>query len=311
DTHMRLLVLGFFLALGWAATSHAQVTVEEFTLHDTKRDRHMECRAYFPTTGEKLPLIVFSHGFGADRSAFSPIAKHWAEHGYVVIAPSHLDGSGKSKGKGDPLPAGGFPALMKHATLKTENRVRDLTFILDAVEHIETAVPALTRRIDPSQVGVAGHSLGAYTAMLVGGVTADVGDQKLRSFRDPRVRCILPISGQGTGQQGLTTSSWSALAIPMLTITGSLDKGAGRQGPEWKKLPFDLSPPGDKFLVFIDGANHFSFGGTGADAITAVVKATTSSFWHAYLKDSPEAKAALKDASVIEPWKFTARISCK
>jgi len=147
--------------------------------------------------------------------------------------------------------------------------------------------------------------------MLVGGVTADIGDQKLRSFRDPRVRCILPISGQGTGQQGLTTSSWSALAIPMLTITGSLDKGAGGQGPEWKKQPFDLSPPGDKFLVFIDGANHVSFGGTGADTITAVVKATTDSFWDAYLKESPTAKAALKNASVMEPWKPIARISCK
>lgn len=308
---MKLLVLELFLALGWAATSLAQVTVEEFTLHDAKRDRNMECRAYFPTTGEKLPLIVFSHGFGADRSAFSPIAKHWAEHGYVVIVPSYWDGSGKSKGKGDPLPAGSLQALMKHSILKTENRVRDLTFILDAVEHIETAVPALTRRIDTSRVGVAGHSLGAYTAMLVGGVTADIGDQKLRSFHDPRVRCILPISGQGTGQQGLTPSSWSALAIPMLTITGSLDKGAGGQGPEWKKEPFDLSPPGDKFFVFIDGANHVSFGGTGADAITAVVKATTSSFWDAYLKDSPAAKAALKNASVLESWKPAARISCK
>lgn len=200
---------------------------------------------------------------------------------------------------------------MKHATLKTENRVRDLTFILDAVEQVETLVPALKRRSDLSRVGVAGHSLGAYTAMLLGGVTADIGDQKLRSFRDPRVRCILPVSAQGTGQQGLTTSSWSALTIPMLTITGSLDKGGARQGPEWKKQPFDLSPPGDKFLVFIEGAHHVSFGGTGTAAITAVVKATTSAFWDAYLKESPAAKEALKNASVIEPWKLNARISYK
>ena len=46
---MKLLVLELFLALGWAATSLAQVTVEEFTLHDAKRDRNMECRAYFPS----------------------------------------------------------------------------------------------------------------------------------------------------------------------------------------------------------------------------------------------------------------------
>ena len=68
---------------------------------------------------------------------------------------------------------------------------------------------------------------------------------------------------------------------------------------------------GEFDFVFIDGANHVSFGGTGADAITAVVKATTSSFWDAYLKDSPAAKAALKNASVLESWKPAARISCK
>lgn len=308
---MKSLVFGFFVALGWAPMALAQVVVEEFTLHDVKRDRHVECRAYFPTTGEKLPLIIFSHGFGADRTAFSPIAKHWAEHGYVVIAPSHLDGAGKSKGQGDSFPAGGLPALLRRATLKTENRVHDITFILHAVEHNDTAMPALARRIDPSRVGVAGHSLGAYKAMLVGGVTADIGDQKRRSFRDLRVRCILPISGQGTGQQGLTAASWLPLTIPMLTITGSLDKGAGGQGSDWKKEPFDFSPAGDKYLVFIDGANHVSFGGTGDDVITAVVKAATGSFWDAYLKEDSAAQSALETGSVLEPWKRTARISRK
>ncbi len=308
---MRSALLGIFLALGWATAAAVPSAVADFTLHDAERARDIACRVYSPTSGDKLPLIVFSHGFGADRAAFGPIARHWAEHGYVVIAPSHLDGAGKSQGKGDPPPTAGLAALKEHAALKTENRVRDVTFILDALDQIETAVPTLKTRIDPSRVGVAGHSLGAYTAMLTGGVTADIGDRKERSFRDARVRCILPISAQGPGQQGLTSSSWSALAIPMLTITGSLDRGAGGQGPEWKRQPFDLSPPGDKYLVFIDGANHVSFGGTGAEAITGAVKATTVSFWDAYLKGIPAAQMALKDASVLDPWKFSARLSSK
>ena len=107
----------FALVVAHTATYAADVIAEDFTLHDGKRGKPIECRVYFPAVGDKLPLIAFSHGFGADRTAFTDIAKHWAEHGYVVVAPSHLDGSGKSKGKGDPPPAGGLPALMKNAAL--------------------------------------------------------------------------------------------------------------------------------------------------------------------------------------------------
>ena len=147
--------------------------------------------------------------------------------------------------------------------------------------------------------------------MLIGGVRADIGDVKARSFKDARVRCILPISGQGTGQQGLSESSWSALTIPMLTMTGSQDKGAGGQGPDWKKEPFRFSPDGDKYLVFIEGANHVSFGGALPGAIPDVVKAATLAFWDAYLKDNPTAKTSLKSGSVVEVWKTIADIQSK
>ncbi len=285
--------------------------MEDISLRDAKRGFDIECRVHFPAQGEKLPLIIFSHGFGADRAAFTPIAQSWAEHGYVVVNPSHLDGFGKSKGKGGSLPAGGLPALMKNAALKIENRVGDLTFILDSLDQLAAKLPALGGRIDRGRIGIGGHSLGAYTAMLIGGVTADIGEVKARSFKDARVRCIMPISGQGTGQQGLTESSWSALTIPMLTMTGSLDKGAGGQGPEWKKEPFKLSPAGDKYLVCIEGANHTSFGGARPGDITEAVKASTLAFWDAYLKEDSMAKASLKSSSVFDAWKAIASMQSK
>lgn len=305
----RHIILTILLVAGTA--SFVEAATEDIALGDDKRGITIECRVHFPAKGEKLPLIIFSHGFGADRTAFTPIAQHWAEHGYVVVHPSHLDGFGKSKGKGAGLPTGGLPALMKNAALKIENRVGDITFFLDSLDQLEAKLPALKDRIDRTRIGVGGHSLGAYTTMLIGGVTADIGDVKARSFKDARVRCILPISGQGTSQQGLTESSWAALTIPMLTITGSLDKGAGGQGPEWKKEPFKFSPDGDKYLVFIEGANHVSFGGTGPGAISDVVKAATLAFWDAYLKNDPTAKSSLRSGSALENWKAIANIRSK
>ncbi len=97
----------------------------------------------------------------------------------------------------------------------------------------------------------------------------------------------------------------------MLTITGSLDRGAGGQGPEWKKAPFERSPTGDKYLVFIEGANHVSFGGARPGEITETVKASTLAFWDAYLKAIPTAKASIRDGSILKLWSETALITSK
>lgn len=152
-------------------------------------------------------------------------------------------------------------------------------------------------RIDDTRIGVGGHSFGAYTAMLIGGVTVDLGGEKGRSFRDRRVTCILPISAQGTEQRGLTQGSWAGLAIPMMTITGTRDRGVGGQGVDWRMEPYAFSPPGSKYLVVIDEANHLSFGGglgPRGSGVTDVVKLTSTLFWDAFLKDSEPARARLQ-----------------
>ena len=183
------------------------------------------------------------------------------------------------------------------------DRVADIVLVLDSLATIAEATPALEGRIDTGRIGVGGHSFGAYTAMLIGGVTVDLGGGQGRSFRDERVACILPISPQGTGQQGLTKRSWAGLTIPMMTITGTRDRGVGGQGVEWRKEPYAFSPPGDKYLVVIDGANHLSFGGgpgRRGSAISDVVKIGSTRFWDAYLEDSDSALTDLRSERLFE-----------
>jgi hypothetical protein len=89
----------------------------------------------------------------------------------------------------------------------------------------------------------------------------------------------------------------------------------------WRKEPFDLSPPKDKHLLVIEGANHFSFGGgpaqggllgQGADAFSPLVKASSTAFWDASLKNLPEAKAFLKaDGELVNFARKTAEFSVK
>jgi dienelactone hydrolase len=272
-------------------------------LRDAARGKDLAYKVSYPEGDGPYPLILFSHGFGGSKDAFSTIARHWAGHGYVVIQPTHADGLGRRDG--DRTAAGGRPGRLGAGGLlaglsdpdRIADRVADLVLILDSLTEIAKTTPALEGRIDAKRIGVGGHSFGAYTAMLIGGVTVDLGGEQGRSFRDRRVTCILPVSAQGTGQQGLTERSWAGLTIPMMTITGTRDRGVGGQGVDWKKEPYAFSPPGSKYLVVIDGANHLSFGGglggRGSE-ITDVVKLTSTLFWDAFLKDSDPARASLR-----------------
>lgn len=273
------------------------------TLRAAAGTKTLAYKVSFPATGGPCPVIVFSHGFGGTKDAFASAARHWASHGYVVIHPTHADGLGRQGAPpaGDDEPPAGQrrDRLLKglNDPARIAARVADIVLVIDSLHELPEAIPALAGRLDPKRIGVGGHSFGAYTAMLIGGVTVDLGGERGKSFRDGRVRCILPISAQGPGQQGLTNESWAGLTIPMMTITGTRDRGAGGQTAEWKQEPYRLSPPGDKYLVVIDGANHFSFGGRlGARAagVTDAVNVLSTHFWDAHLKDSRAAREYLQ-----------------
>jgi hypothetical protein len=142
------------------------------------------------------------------------------------------------------------------------DRVWDVSFLLDSLPEVERRVPSLTGKMDSTRIGVGGHSLGAYTAQVVGGATVRLkGQDEPRGFADRRVRAVLQLSGQGRDQQGLHEHSWEGMGLPMMCVTGSLDRGAQGQPPTWRRDPFALSPAGDKYFLFIQGAHHGSFTG--------------------------------------------------
>lgn len=303
-------VVGIRLAAAEAPVGPLAINVaDDLTLHDEARRKDLPYKVAFPAVDGRYPLIVFSHGFGGSKDAFSTVSRHWASHGYVVIHPTHADGMERRQAgraaEGGPAGRPGMGGLLRglNDPARIADRVADIVLVLDSLATIAKAAPTLAGRIDADRIGVGGHSFGAFTAMLIGGVTVDLGGEQGMSFRDDRVRCILPISGQGTGQQGLTERSWAGVTIPMMTITGTRDRGVGGQGVDWKKEPYVFSPTGNKYLVVIDGAGHVSFGGApgprGAE-ITDVVKLCSTLFWEAYLKDSQPAHECLQSDRVIK-----------
>ncbi|MFP5246343.1 MAG: alpha/beta hydrolase family protein [Thermoanaerobaculia bacterium] len=226
--------------------------IPEGFLRDETRGKDVPFTIEYPQRPGPHPLIIFSHGFGGSNRAYVGLSSYWASQGYVVLKPGHAD-AGKLTGSVQDIWSSQTPADWR-------NRVRDVTFFLDAKDALEQKYPELVGKIDWNKVGVGGHSYGAYTAMLAGGVRTFPGGT---SYADPRIKAIVAMSPQGTGDvRGLTNESWAELRIPAMFMTGTEDRGpAENETPEWRRQAFENSPAGEKWLIVIAGARHGTFTG--------------------------------------------------
>jgi len=248
------------------------VTVVDADWRDEARGRDVPVRMYVPKAegDRKFPLIVFSHGLGASREMYGYFGKHMAEAGYIVIAPTHhgsdtealrawakKNGFGKKNEEGE----GWLQAGISDPD-NLRNRPKDISFVIDRAGK----EPKLAGIVDMDRIGVSGHSFGAYTAMVIGGMTVDLPEAKGVSFRDPRVRAVLPMSPEGSGVMGITRDSWNAFGAPGLFLTGTKDYGSGGRAASWRREAFDSVRGVDDYLFTIEGAGHMTFGGSGTSA---------------------------------------------
>lgn len=272
----------------------------ELNLQDRGRNRSIPLRIYVPDGPGPYPIILFSHGAGGSREGFVYLGEFWAENGYVSIHPTHI-GSDTAT-----LKLAG-PQVLREESFNPQtwhDRAGDIRYILDSLMSLEQATPALVGKLDTGEIGMAGHSFGAYTTMLMAGTTVTTDQGTDTGFGDSRIKAFMAISPQGTGQQGLTRTSWKSLQSPMLFITGTEDRVPQSDVTyRWRTEPFEYCAPGHKYLAVIRGAQHFSFSDRGGQSprgvrIQAVVRALSLSFWDAYLKHQTVAKAFLQSPEI-------------
>jgi predicted dienelactone hydrolase len=272
------------------ATSTADVL-----LHDASRNRDIPVKVYYPNSGSgSLPLIVFSHGFGGTKDGYEYLAKGWTDAGYIVILPTHIGSDHDAF-----LRVGGKTARDPGEAFELQRqRTADLSFILSSLDKIEQQVADIRGKIDRQRIGVAGHSMGAGTAMLVGGALAGPPNGALQSFRDDRVKGVIAMSPQGTGEEGFGDHSWDHIGIPVMTMSGTRDGGINGEPPSWRVQPFEHMPAGDKYQVTVNGAEHLSFA-IGSRFHLCIVRESTA-FWDAYLKGDGLAKQRIATFGACE-----------
>jgi len=127
-----------------------------------------------PVAAGQHPVIVFSPGFTATFTDYTFLTEDLASRGYIVAAVAHTyestavelrDGRLAKSVIGSHL---GGPAKADDRSISTAVQVRmlDLTAAVSELERLNSRDSAFAKKLDLSRIAVAGHSLGALSAML-------------------------------------------------------------------------------------------------------------------------------------------------
>jgi predicted dienelactone hydrolase len=271
---MRRLTLVLLLASASAcAQGYAQgyksapgpsaVETRDLVLHDGHRNKDLPLKVVFPRdVAGHTPVIVFSHGAGGSKDSYSGLTRHWASYGYIVLQPAHSDSIALRRSTGD-ADYGMIQALQTalHDEDAWQPRPRDISFVIDSFDDIEHLVPELRGKLDRDHIGVAGHSFGGFTAESSACATIAVQGDSHLDLHDHRIRAALVLSGEGPGEMGFTGSSFKRCSLPMMSMTGTRDRGVHGWTPEWREQIFTLAPAPDKYFLNLTGASHFTFVG--------------------------------------------------
>ncbi len=250
------------------------ISINPVTLPAPGRGVPLEMRITLPLAGHDLPLILLSHGHGPSlyipsKDGYGPLANFYAEHGFAVMQPTHVD----SKVAGLPTDAPGGPLFWR-------SRVEDMSLILDRLEEIEAAVPAIADRLDHNKVAAVGHSLGGQTVgMLLGARLTDPKDADAVDvdLRDPRIKAGVLLAAPGKGGADLSefarenysalNPNFSHMTTPTLVVAGDSDMATHltTRGPDWYKDPFREGPGAEAMLTLV-GGRHGLGGVSGYDA---------------------------------------------
>jgi predicted dienelactone hydrolase len=164
---------------------------------DSKRDRKVPVKIYYPKGDGPFPVIIFSHGLGGSREGYEYLGRYWASYGYVSVHLQHL-GSDDAVWR-DAAP-GERMQRMRDATLNLENainRPKDVSFAIDQLEKMNQENGPFKGRLDLKRIGVAGHSFGAFTTLAIAGQKFG-GAQRNIPFADPRVKAAIAMSAPVT-----------------------------------------------------------------------------------------------------------------
>lgn len=258
------------------------------------------------------PLIIYSHGYGGAGIASAYLAEYWASQGFIVAAPDHEDKNVIVRTvPGTPLRDKWYSynviklarsgKKFNHAAQAHRNR--DVKLLLDEMlRQNQTEGSPLKDTINPNAIGIAGHSLGGYTALCVCGVREEA--------KDPRIKAALLLSG---GVFMFKAEDYARLRVPVMFMFGEVETARWRsillndKLADTRRAYDHCAPP--KYMIEIKDCNHFSFsqaifdpkwpglGEKKAKPVSETIKIYTLAFFRRWLQNDLSTQKVLHTTS--------------
>ncbi len=265
------------------------------TLAVSVENREMSLRIVYPDQGGPYPIIVFSHGTFSSSDKYNLVVEFWAERGYVVILPNHLDAN-----------YGIIPSKTEDMIRIIHTRISDMSFILDNLDAIEGQNPGLKGKLNRNQIIAAGHSIGTQVVLVnTGQRIRNPTNNYVTESSEDRFMAAVMLSDPGKMAM-MPDDTWKGGSAPTFLSTGSEDYGLmgdGRREAEYQNeiLTLPDESTGDKYLLLIERGDHY-FGGLihrdvdkapDYDGL-AIFNAASLAFMDAHTRDAESAWAFLK-----------------
>ena len=254
------------------------VGVQTINAHDAARDRLFPCEIWYPAAGDyagqdqdpekhdvfsippgdkprrqaavrgvaadegSFPLIIFSHHSGGNRRSATFLCTHLASHGYVVAAIDHSEVVAPELGRKE----GESPERQAERIAGwISSRVPDARFIIDYL--LSGAGGKMPVNVDPTRIGIVGHSFGGWTSLAAPDVEA-------------RIQAVVALAPGGASRPkpGILplklAFDWGR-DIPALFLVGDNDVSLPLEG----MLEILERTPGTKQMVILRRADHMHF----------------------------------------------------
>jgi predicted dienelactone hydrolase len=206
-----------------------------------------------------FPLVIFSHGYGGCGLQSVFFTEELARHGYIVVAPDHIDARLAISEFG--LSQFSNPKAFTDASFV--DRRDDVRAGIDEFLRLNNQKGSIFEgTIDPAKIGMSGHSLGGYTTMgVIGGWD---------SWHDARIAAALMLSPYI--EPYIENNDIGKVDIPVMYQGGTWDR---------RSTPLMMSPGGaydvsnpPKYFLDIRQASHMDWSNfvcSGYDSVPACI----------------------------------------
>src|SRR5271157_407295 len=222
----------------------------------------------------KQPVIIFSHGFHGCATQSRFLMRAFASAGYIIFAPNHRDAicnGGKAKWMDRPeVP---FRKARMWSETSFRDRAEDIRRLIEAIRTDDR----FRERADWSRFGLAGHSLGGYTVLALGGAWP--------GWKLSNVKAVLALSPYT--QPFLLHGTLAGLSAPVMYQGGTWDYGV-TPALHRSMGAYDRSSE-PKYYVEFDRMGHFAWTDIGRRKARKAIIAYSLTFMNYYVKGDPPA----------------------